>query len=188
VDVAHDLWQIAKPQVQKVFGTIKEGWSAPQSGWIKCNVDGAFDARKGQGATGAILRNLAGAFEGGRARWYPYGLDSLMMEALACRDGLILAVDMGIQNLQVETDSQELVKLWTEIDIQRSRISPILKEIKDRCGFFNAFSLMYANRNCNRVAHVLAKQVSDDTRVGEWHVAPPYVSHLMTEDCNPIVP
>jgi len=41
------------------------------------------------------------------------------MEALACRDGLILAVDMGVQNLQVETDSQELVKLWTEIDIQR---------------------------------------------------------------------
>jgi len=30
-------------------------------------------------------------FLGGRSRWYPHALDALMMEALACRDGMLLA-------------------------------------------------------------------------------------------------
>lgn len=113
------------------------------------------------------------------------------MEALACRDGLILAAEWGVQNLQIETDSQELVKLWEEkIDRQRSRITPILREIKDCSSFFHAFSLSFANRTCNRVAHahVLAKQVSDDTKVGEWHSAPSCISHLLIEDCNSVAP
>jgi len=29
---------------------------------MKCNVDGAFDPRTGQGATGAVLRNHSGNF------------------------------------------------------------------------------------------------------------------------------
>lgn len=188
VDVAHDLWQLTKPQIQKGDGASRERWCAPQPGWIKCNTDGTFNPRKGQGATGAVLRNSTGAFLSGRATWYPHGLDALSLEALACRDGMILAADMGVQNLQVETDSQELVKLWTEVDTQRSRITAILKEVKDRSQLFSAFSLRFASRNCNRVAHVLAKQVSDDTRVSEWHLAPSRVSHLVTEDCNSIAP
>jgi hypothetical protein len=33
------------------------------------------------------------------------------LEALACKDGVLLAAELGVQRLQVETDSQELVKL-----------------------------------------------------------------------------
>jgi hypothetical protein len=45
---------------------------------------------------------------------------------------------------------------------------------------------MYANRSCNQVAHVLARQVSDDIRMGEWHSVPSCVLHLLTEDGNPV--
>jgi ribonuclease HI len=34
-----------------------------------------------------------------------------MMEAAACRDGMILAREMNFRRVQVETDTQELVKL-----------------------------------------------------------------------------
>jgi len=61
------------------------------------------------------------------------------------------------------------VKLLEAVDTQRSSIYPILKEIKDRSAAFFKVSLMYANRSCNQVAHVLARQVSDDIRVGEWY-------------------
>jgi hypothetical protein len=37
---------------------------------------------------------------------------ALTMEAIACREGVAYAGSRGIQNLQVETDNQELVKLW----------------------------------------------------------------------------
>ena len=76
------------------------------------------------------------------------------------------------------------MKLWEAVDTQRSSIYPILKEIKDRSAAFFEFSLMYANRSCNQVAHVLARHVSDDIRMGEWHSAPSCVLRLLTEDCT----
>jgi len=75
----------------------------------------------------------------------------LSKEALACRDGVALAADLGVQKLKIETDSQELVNLWKMGDNQRSCIAPI---IRDRSAVFVAFSLVYANRSCNHVAHV----------------------------------
>jgi hypothetical protein len=45
---------------------------------------------------------------------------------------------------------------------------------------------MYANRFYNRVAHMLAKQVTDDIRLGEWHSAPKCIDLLLTKDCNPV--
>jgi hypothetical protein len=49
---------------------------------------------------------------------------------------------------------------------------------------FSAFKLLYSGRSCNRVAYTLAKQVSMDTRLGEWQYAPSCVAQLVTADCN----
>jgi len=66
-------------------------------------VDAAFAAHVSQGATGFVLRVGAGRFEGGHARWNFHGLDALMMEAYACRDGIRLATEKGVTKLQLET-------------------------------------------------------------------------------------
>lgn len=93
VDTAFDLWQISHElPVLKQDATTK-CWHPPPAGWHKCNVDGAFYPRDGQGAFGAVLRSSSGDFIEGRARWYPYGLDALTMVALACRDGMEIGRD-----------------------------------------------------------------------------------------------
>ena len=115
----------------------------------------------------------------------PHGLDALTLEALACRDGTILARDKGVRRLIVETDSQEFVKLWKEGANQRSQIASIIRETREISSSFVEFSVMFTSRSCNRVAHVLAKQVSSDNRLGEWQLAPTCVDHLVTSDCNP---
>jgi ribonuclease HI len=184
VDTAHDLWQITKvPRLKPVAGT-RAHWRAPQEGWIKCNTDGAFYPDSGQGATVVVLWDSAGTFVGGRARWQCHGLDALMMEALACKDGVTLANERGIRHLVVEIDSQELVKMWEMMDSQRACISPILRDIRALSAVFVNLSLVYTNRSCNQVAHTLAKQVSNENRLGEWQSAPPCIFDLMTEDCN----
>lgn len=122
--------------------------------------------------TGVILRNHSGVFEGGRARWHHYGLNALTMEALACKDGVALAREKGIQNLLIETDWQELVKIWELMNLKRSHISPIIREIGVLSAAFIKFYLVYSNRSCNFVAHALAKQVLEDNRLGEWQLAP----------------
>jgi hypothetical protein len=77
-----------------------------------------------------------------------------------------------------------LVKLWETGELQRSRISPIIREIWELSASFHDFSLMYVHRSCNHVAHTLAKPVSDGNRMGEWHWAPTCIANLLIEDCN----
>lgn len=188
IDVAHDLWSLKIVQRQNVPRQLPPSWSPPEEGWLKCNTDGAFYPGKGQGATGAVLRDADGQITGGIAQWYDHGLDALTMEAWALRDGMTFARNKGVQRLHIETDSQELVKLWAAGGNQRSRIAPIIMDARELRTFFSAFKLSYSSRSCNQVAHSLAKQVSGDNRVVEWHVTPPCVFHLISADCNRFVP
>jgi ribonuclease HI len=73
-----------------------------------------------------VLRDHADTFRRGRAQWYQHRLNALSMEVDACRNGLALAGEMNFRRVQVETDSQELVKLWEMGALQRSCISPII--------------------------------------------------------------
>jgi ribonuclease HI len=184
IDTAYDLWNLHKP-IPPAQPKAVHRWQPPPEGWFKCNTDGAFDARKGEGASGVALRTASGVFAGGRARWYPHGRDALTMEALACRDGVLLAKGRGVEKLILETDSQVFLKLWKEDINLRSEIAPIISEIRLISSCFNSFLVVSVNRSCNQVAHTLAKQVSSESRMGEWQQAPTYIAHLLAEDCNP---
>ena len=137
-------------------------WEKPPSGWVKCNTDGAFYEQQGQGATGAVLRNDTGDFLRGGAKWYNHCLDALSMEALACRDGLALALQTGIQKVWqkvwLETDCQEIVKLWQAGVNQRSSVVSIIKEIRELSTLFQDFKFCFVCRSCNKLAHALASQ------------------------------
>ena len=87
--------------------------------------------------------------------------------------------------LILETDSQEFVKLWKEGANQRSRIASIIRETRELSSSFVNFYVTFTNRARNRVAHVLAKQVLCDNRLGEWQLAPTCVVHMLALDCNP---
>jgi hypothetical protein len=129
-----------------------------------CNVDAAFQTEAGCAATGAVPRNDSGVFVGAQANAYPHCIDALMAEAYACRDGMIL-------KLCLETDCQQLVAIWEGRDTGRSVIVPIIMAIVELSLCFQDFSLNYASRLCNKVAHELTKQVSGSETV-VWHETP----------------
>jgi hypothetical protein len=63
------------------------------------------------------------------------------MEAEALRDGVRLALDMGRQNIVMETDALEVVNLWKESGTSRSIITSICQEIKELSGVFTSFDV-----------------------------------------------
>jgi hypothetical protein len=130
-DTASDLWQLLHPQKEQTPKVLPR-WKPPEEDWIKCNPDGAFYP-DGSGATGAVLRDHHGCFKGGSTRWYDTCMDALTMEALACRDGVILAKKKGATRVLLETDCQELVRLWSMKDEERSSVTTILREIQELC-------------------------------------------------------
>ena len=80
------------------------------------------------------------------------------MEALACRDGLALALQAGIQKVWLETDCQEVVKLWQAGVNQRSGVVSIIKESRELSTLFQDFKFSFVCRSCNKLAHALASQ------------------------------
>jgi ribonuclease HI len=118
-------------------------------------------------------------FRGG-AHWYNHCLTALSMEALAYRDGLALALQAGIQKVWLETDCQEVVKLWQAVVNQRSSVVLIIKEIRELSTLFQYFKFSFVCRLCNKLAHALAKKVTGDTRVGWWSYALTSVSNLLS--------
>ncbi|KAF8696403.1 hypothetical protein HU200_037317 [Digitaria exilis] len=103
--MASDLWEILhrQRQTQKVKEVPR--WMAPNTGWLKCNVDAAFMVESGLGASGGVLRNSDGVFLGAQARTYDHCLNALMVEAWACRDGLQLATAHGVRSLPRDRQS-----------------------------------------------------------------------------------
>lgn len=83
---------------------------------------------------------------------------------MACRDGLARSVQLGVQQLCLETDCQEFVQLWRAGDNQRSRVATIIKEMKEMSSGLHNFTISFVPRYCNEVAYILAKQVKGDTR------------------------
>ena len=183
-DTAFDLWQLVHRPEPREPVSVALGWKPPASGWVKVNTDAAFHAGRKEGATASIIRDHHGGFHAAQAQWYDHCLDVCTMEAMACRDGLMLAVQLGLQRIALETDSLELVQLWKKEESQRSIVDPVLQEIDQRRLAFHEFSFSHVSRNCNKIAHLLAKQVTSTNRSERWHVTPAFASDLILYEAS----
>jgi hypothetical protein len=58
------------------------------------------------------------------------------MEPLAIRDGIQQAIECGFQDVQIETDAQEIIKMIEDPGGGRSSIVGIHHEVMELRGFF----------------------------------------------------
>lgn len=92
----------------------------------------------------------------------------MIIEALAVRDGIRLACDLGLSNILLETDAKEVVNLWRGREQGRSEIASILTEIEELSGNLESFQLNSIGRDANEGAHLCAKQASASRRRCLW--------------------
>jgi ribonuclease HI len=86
------------------------------------NTDGAFKVESLSGATGAMIRDEHGSFLKASARQIPLAGSTLMVEAEALRDGILLLGPLPQQKVILETDSLELANIWRGRENHRSEI------------------------------------------------------------------
>ena len=130
-------------------------WLRPPSGKVKINVDGAVARQSRGGAIAVLCRDHEGVYLGSSAVVFHHTRDPLLLETYACREALALADDLGIGNIYVASDSQEVVN-----DINRGTGGPnasIVHEILSHCNNFSSCSFVHERRNFNFEAHNLAK-------------------------------
>jgi hypothetical protein len=76
------------------------------------------------------------------------------------------------------------VNLWENCSTQRSEVDLFLYQLADLSWSFDDFSLCFASRTCNRLAHECAKLVSRENPVVEWLITPPGLRVIADADCN----
>ena len=96
---------------KKKMARPRQGWSKPREDFVKLNVDVGFNIDSGTGSTGAIIRDERGNFVSASCRGIPFVSNAASAEALALRDGLILAGQIGCNRLEVNSDCLEVIEV-----------------------------------------------------------------------------
>jgi hypothetical protein len=152
----------------------QERWTAPEKDWVKVNTDGSFDGSLGRGAGAAVLRDHYGKVLAARASWYGPILDALVAEAVAARDGLELAAQLGLMKVILEIDSAVLVAALTSEGTDRSIIAGLCHDIQEQSSVFSS------------LADLCVKEVSCASPVKIWlNCLPHWLEEAAALDCNP---
>jgi hypothetical protein len=119
--------QVAKPKHPR--------WLPPKHGCVKLNVDAAVAKNKPDGAVEVVCRSESGVFLGASSISIPGISDPFVLEALACREALALALDLQLRSITVAMDCLAVVS-----DMSRPYAecySSVLQEIKETSSDFD---------------------------------------------------
>jgi ribonuclease HI len=169
-----DLSQGEKHVIKKVASPPKKHprWISSQPGVAKINVDAGVTRDGCSGAVAAVARSANGAYMGASAVQFMGTADPEVLEAMAVREGLNLALDLNLQRLKVASDCQTVIKALHEYNL--GVFSSITREIKKTAEGFGEVAFVHENRASNMEPHNLARLVlSNPSGRFVWLVNPP---------------
>ncbi len=165
------------------FGSIRLcRWKKPEFGWTKLNTDGSID-RENAGL-GGLLRDYKGdpicAFVS-----KALGDDIFFVELWAIWRGLVLASNLGIKLIWVESDSMSAVKTINREQPCSQKAASCLNHIWKLLKKFDKYKVSHSWRETNRAADHLAKMVILGSDVVLWPADfPRSLCNIIKEDAQ----
>jgi len=162
--------------------TSPNHWTPPPEGWIMVNVDAAIFERENRMGLGLVVRNHNGDFLAALTQ----GIDKItnpeMAETIAFRRAVRFAMQLPYNQVLIATDCLSLVNKLLVSGVDRSHTGMFIEDIKQESRASSVvFSFIHVTRNCNQVAHLLARSVVQlDESV--WFEVPP--DFIVTKLCN----
>ncbi|XP_050273143.1 uncharacterized protein LOC126716155 [Quercus robur] len=142
-------------KLPKAKSVIAVGWEKPPMGWAKLNSDRSAFGNTGRAGGGSVIRDHDGHWLKGYAR--PLGCtNSCMAELWALRDGLLIAKEMGINNLIIELDALSVVLLMNN-NTANLLMKPLLTDCKNLVREISNKQIVHIYREANQCADALAK-------------------------------
>jgi ribonuclease HI len=165
-----------------IFTPIK--WVSPPLGWFKLNTDGSSLGNLGLAGGGGVIRNHVGDWVGGFSRAISI-TTSVQAELRAFKDGLNLAIDLGILNLKIEMDSLVAIECVNSITTPNVFLSTIVTDCRPLMERFEICSLKHIFREGNGCADLLAKAGCDQIpNFISFPNAPAYVLEALAFDVS----
>lgn len=91
---------VSKSKLKALKVVVAIRWNKPLEGWYKLNTDGVSFENPGKDGGGGIIRDNQGNWVKGYSRAIGF-TTSITTELWALRDGMNLAIQMGIQQLEI---------------------------------------------------------------------------------------
>jgi ribonuclease HI len=160
-------------------------WETPPPGYIKVNSDASYFCEKGDGAFGFVVRDENGVFLAAGAGKLDHLRSALHGEATACVLAMEATASLGSYRVIFESDSINLVNAITKGGYDLADTGVLMREARSlRSLHFDHAEFRYCRRECNKVAHCLAKYgYQASTPSSYWmDVAPDCVIGLVASD------
>ncbi|PRQ20544.1 putative ribonuclease H-like domain-containing protein [Rosa chinensis] len=159
-------------------------WSPPPIGWVKANLDGAFDQHTNCGGLGVIIRDSSGLITGGCCRKVSHVTTPAMVESLAARLACQFAVSHSLAPIIFETDCQKLVKDIMSDEEDASGYGRIVEDISFFQASLPSSYFTHVFRESNSAAHMLAKLALNSSIDLAWRgQIPSSISNYVANHC-----
>ena len=84
-------------------------------------------------------------------------MDSLEVEALACRDAIEFAVDIGLFDIVIEGYCVQVINAIKDCKVNLSRLGHVIEDIQVLISGLRWANVRWVKRSANLVAHSLAR-------------------------------
>ena len=160
------------------------GWTPPPSGVFKVNVDGATSVDGRNSSVGAIIRDSCRAVTAACCKYFQGHFSVAEVEALVMEAGILLARNMKISQVIIESDVVSTVSDITAKFVDGS-LGHLYQGILALLSSFSSWKIKHLKREYNKVAHKLAHiaRVNEASQVwvGDY---PSVLLELIQVDCN----
>ena len=152
------------------------GWAAPLSDTYKINVDGATVGARGMSSAGVVIRDSKGIIIAVGSKVLNGSYDVEVTEALVVEEGILLAKEMELHRIVVESD---LVVVFEAINANNCNgdIGPIIQGTLELLRHFKSWKMRHLKRDHNRVAHDLAQVAKANGTTQQWKGREPSMIH-----------
>ena len=143
-------------------------WSPPPPGTTAINTDAAFSNGNSCGF-GGVLRSSTGHV---KCCFFAQGngeIEPLIAEELAIKRGLRTAIDLGLKDIEVQTDCLTIPTLLAGAPLPITECGAVLEDIKLQLSLFYSATIIHTSRKCNTVAHLLAKMALNFHAPAIWY-------------------
>ncbi|XP_020228857.1 DExH-box ATP-dependent RNA helicase DExH6 isoform X2 [Cajanus cajan] len=178
------------------FRKIAVGWTFPENGWVKANVDGSFRPQNRHSSCGGVFRDSTGSWCFGFALnlgalfcgsiGSPKFLDYVVIfsELWGIFTALKLAKEKGILKLWVETDCKEALKyVFNKRSVKNVYFGPLVRSIVKLMEGDWTVQLSSCYRERNNVADWLASYAHTiEVGLHVFDAPPPGCVKYLTED------
>ncbi|XP_019231586.1 PREDICTED: uncharacterized protein LOC109212401 [Nicotiana attenuata] len=152
---------------------IEIRWYKPPKNAIKLNCDGAFSSTNNAAGIGGLFRNSNGDWILGHQK-ATHAASPVHAELPALLEGLKIAVNFKDTNMEIETDSTDVIKLLHE---ECTNFQNIILECRWLMHQLKLPLLRHNFREGNEVAHRLAKEALKKPPSDKciYHACPPFL-------------